>query len=275
MISFCDPMNTLLVLQNRAIKAAQEERWEDALTSNKEIISIDPTNIGAHNRLGFTFLQLEMYPQAKKTYKQVLEIDKTNSVAKKYLDVIAKSDKQPVKLPKALKHSDFIDEPGKTKSIPLVRLAGPEVLDELSIGAECKFKATKTRISVQCDDQYIGTLPDDIFLRLQPLVEAGNTYTIRIQSLKAGNVRVFVREISRAAAVSHISSFPNETLASLSLDHSEVAREDEEPVMVAETGDEAEDQMLDTRRIDEALEDDEYSDDGESVETDDDSSNDM
>lgn len=265
-------MNTLLVLQNRAIKAAQEERWEDALASNQEIIDLDESNVGALNRLGFCYLQLGKYPQAKKIYTQVLILDKTNSVAKKYLEVIAKSATQPVKLPKALRHSDFIDEPGKTKSIPLVRLAGQDVLDELSIGAECEFKATKTRISVQCEGKYIGTLPDDIFLRLQPLVEAGNTYSVRLQSLKSGNVRIFVRELSRASSVSHISSFPNETLGMLSMDHSELAREDDVPVMVNATGDDGDDQVLDTRGIDEALEeDDDFDDDnGDDLDSDDD-----
>lgn len=253
-------MNTLLVLQNRAIKAAQEERWQDAIETNQELLEIDAKNIGALNRLGFAFLQLEKNAQAKKAYKQVLEIDKTNSVARKYLDLIAKSDKQPVKLPKALKHSDFIDEPGKTKSIPLVRLAGQDVLDELSIGEECTLKMSKTRISVQRGATYVGSLPDDIFLRLQPLVEAGNTYAVRLQSLKPGNVRVFVRELTRAASVSHIASFPNDALASLSMDHGELAREDDVPVMVSETGDDGDDQMLDTRSIDEALEEDDFDD---------------
>jgi tetratricopeptide (TPR) repeat protein len=264
-------MNTLLVIQNRAIKAAQEERWEDAVVSNQEIIELDPQNVGALNRLGFCYLQLQKYPAAKKTYQQVLELDKTNSVAKKYLDVIARAGNQPVKLPKALRHSDFIDEPGKTKSIPLVRLAGQDVLDDLSIGAECQFKATKTRISVQCEGVYIGTLPDDIFLRLQPLVEAGNTYSIRLQSLKTSNVRIFVRELTRAVSVAHITSFPNETLGVLSMDHSELAREDEVPVMVAETGDDGDDQVLDTRGIDEALEeDDDYNDAREELDGEDD-----
>ncbi len=262
-------MNTLLVIQNRAIKAAQEERWQDAIDSNKEILESDPQNIGALNRLGFCYLQLGEHSKAKKTYNSVLSLDKTNNVAKKYLDMIEKSGAQPMKLPKALKHSDFIDEPGKTKSIPLVRLAGADVLEELSIGAECQFKASKTRISVQSEGVYVGTLPDDVFLRLQPLVEAGNTYSIRLQSLKSGNVRVFVRELTRASSVSHISSFPTETLGVLSLDHSELAREDEVPVMVSETGDDGDDLALDTRDIDEALEETEDFDDDVDAELDD------
>lgn len=259
-------MNTLLVLQNRAVKAAQEERWTDAQEFNQEIIKSDPQNISAINRLGFAYLQDDKHDLARQAYESVLELDKTNTVARKYLDMIDKSKKQPLRLPKALKHSDFIDEPGKTKSVFLVRLADPEILETLSVGAECHFKATKTRISVTCDDVYLGTLPDDICLKLLPLIEAGNTYSVKIQSLKQGVVRIFIRELTRASSVSHISSFPNENIGLLSMDHSDLAREDEEPVITTATGEEGDDQMLDTRDIDEALEDDDYHEDDAEIE---------
>lgn len=263
-------MNTLLVLQNRAVKAAQEERWIDAQACNKDILKIDSENISALNRLGFAYMQNAQYEEAKKTYEKVLKIDFTNSVANKYLEVIEKAKTQPIKLPKALKHSDFIDEPGKTKSVTLVRLADAEVIEELSVGADCELKCTKSRISVQCEDKYIGTLPDDLFIRLQPLMEAGNTYICKIQSLKQGGVRIFIRETFRAKSVTHIPSFPTEALSVLSLDHAEIAREDELPVVVSETGEDGDGNILETRDIDEALEED-YEDDEETevVDTDD------
>ncbi len=249
-------MNSLLILQNRAIKAAQEERWDDAQTFNRQILKQEPQNTSALNRLGFAYLQSGKHEDAEKTYNKVLKIDRTNSVAKKYMKLVEKAkQKQPLKLPKALKHSDFIDEPGKTRSVNLVRLADVEVLEELSVGADCTLHASKSRISVKCDKTYIGTLPDDIFSRLQPLIEAGNTYSIKVQSLKGSSVRVFIRELTRAAGVEHLASFPSETtMTALSLDNAEVAREDEEPVIVSETGEGDDDTALENRDIDEVLE---------------------
>ena len=250
-------MNTLLVLQNRAIKAAQEERWIYAQSLNQEILNQYNLNISALNRLGFAYLQDNKTKEAKRTYEQVLELDKANAVAKKYLDILAR--KQPIKLPKALKHSDFIDEPGKTKSVQLVRLAEPEVISELSIGADCQLQATKTRISVQCERKYIGSLPDDITQRIQPLIEAGNSYTTKIQSLKNNTVTIFVRELARAGSVAHITSFPTDNLSVLAIDHTEVARDEESPVYVAETESDEGSSMLNSGDIDEALD---ISDDG-------------
>lgn len=255
-------MNSLLILQNRAIKAAQEERWEDAQSFNQQILKQEPKNTSALNRLGFAYMQAGDHDKAKKAYEKVLDIDRTNSVAKKYLKLVEKAkQKKPVKLPKALKHSDFIDEPGKTKSVTLVRLADSDVVEDLSVGAECVLHHTKTRISVKCDGVYIGTLPDDICARLDPLLTAGNTYSVKVQSLKGGNVRVFIRENERAESVAHIASFPSEsTMAALSLDNAEVAREDEEPVIVSETGEGNDDTALENRDIDEVLEDNQKDD---------------
>jgi len=251
-------MNTLFTLQSKAIKAAQEERWADAVTFNQELLEHDMRNIGALNRLGFAYMQSQDTASAQKTYERVLEIDSANTVAKKYLDIITK--KKPVKLPKALKHSDFVDEPGKTKSTQLARLAGPDVLAELSVGGDCVVKCSSSRMSVQCDNTYIGSLPDDLVARLLPLIKAGNLYTIKIQSLKNNNVTVFIRERERAAEVAHIASFPSESASVMALDTAELARTDEEPIYLGETGEDDDSMALGSTALEEALNTDEYHD---------------
>jgi len=252
-------MNTLFTLQSKAIKAAQDERWDEAITFNQEMLSHDERNLGALNRLGFAYMQMQDPTSAKKTYEQVLAIDSANTVAKKYLDIIQK--KKPVKLPKALKHSDFVDEPGKTKSTQLARLAGPDVLAELSVGGDCILKCSASRISVQCDNVYIGSLPDDLVARLLPLIKAGNLYTIKIQSLKNNNVTVFIRERERAAEVAHIASFPSESASVMALDTAELARTDEEPIYLGETGEDDDSMAIGSTALEEALSTDEYHDD--------------
>lgn len=253
MLSFVD-MNSLLVLQNRAVKAAQEERWEDALELNQNILDQDPRNLSAMNRLGFACMKLGQTEEAKETYARVLEMDKANAVAKKYLAALEKN--QPVRLPKALSHSEFIDEPGKTKSVQLVRPAGQDILDDLSIGDDCELKGTQTRVSVSCRNAYVGTLPDDLSQRLRPLLEAGNTYTAKVQSLKNSAIVIFIRELSRAASVSDTPSFPPEHyMASLSgLDRLELGRDEEEPVDVSEIDADEGEHSLDHHDLDEALE---------------------
>jgi len=244
-------MSKIFTLQTRAIKAAQEERWPDAIALNQELLEVDPRNIGALNRTGFAYLQQQSHQEAATAYQRVLEIDSSNSVAKKYLDIIRR--KQPVKLPKALRHTDFVDEPGKTKSTNLSRLADAEVLSNLSVGMDCDLKPSKNRISVRCEGKYIGSLPDDLMARLIQLIEAGNVYSVKIQSLKNNNVTIFIRERERADVVAHIASFPNDSASMLTLDVSDMSRDDEEPVYMGETGDDEGDNELDSESIEEAL----------------------
>lgn len=258
-------MSKIFTLQSKAIKAAQDERWEDAITCNQELIEIDPRNLGAYNRLGFAYLQSQDWPAAQKAYEHVLSVDSSNSVAQKYLDIIKK--KKSVKLPKALRHTDFVDEPGKTKSTQLARLADSTTIEDLSVGSDCELNCSKSRISVKCDGQYIGSLPDDLTSRLRELLEAGNTYSVKIQSLKNNNVTVFIRELTRAESVAHLASFPSESSV-LSLDSSELAREEEAPVYMGETGDDYGDNELDSESIEEALKKDHVPDEDEEDEVD-------
>lgn len=244
-------MSKLFTLQSKAIRAAQEERWEDAITLNQKLLAIDPKNIGALNRLGFAHLQINDHQEAANYYQQVLQLDSSNSVAKKYMDII--KNKLPVKLPKALRHSDFVDEPGKTKSTTLTRLAAPDVLNNLSVGLDCQLKSTKSRVSVHCDGKYIGSLPDDLTARLQSLIEAGNQYSVKIQSLKNGSVIVFIREREKADNVMHITSFPTESNSAMNLEATDLAREEEDPVYMGETGDDEGENALDSESIEEAL----------------------
>lgn len=244
-------MNTLLVLQNRAVKAAQEERWSDAQEINQDILKQDERNIGALNRLGFAYLQDNKLKQAKETYESVLKIDRANQVAKKYLSILAR--KQPIVLPKALKHSDFIDEPGKTKSVTLVRLASADVLANLSIGADCHLNATKSRVSIQCGKKYIGSLPDDLATRIQPLIDAGNQYSTKIQSLKNNTVTIFIRELRRDQSVAHVTSFPTDNFSVLTLDHTEFSRDEDSPVYLSGSDGEEGPSAIGSAGIDEAL----------------------
>lgn len=244
-------MSKIFTLQTRSIKAAQQEKWEDALALNQELLEIEPRNVSALNRMGFAYLQLQKLAPAKKTYRQVLEIDASNNVAKKYLKII--ENKKPVKLPKALSHTNFIDEPGKTKSTKLSRPADLQTIESLSVGSDCQLEAKKTRVSVFCDGTYIGSLPDDLTNRVKNLLELGHQLNVKIQSLKNNKVKVFIRETMRGEGYEHIPSFPTESGSLLNLDSAEIARDEEAPVYMEATEEEFGSKELDSGTIEEAL----------------------
>ena len=56
---------------------------------------------------------------------------------------------------------NFIEEPGKTKTIALCRIADPSILTTISVGTPCTLIVKQHRISVETEQGniYVGSLP--------------------------------------------------------------------------------------------------------------------
>ncbi|PWU23091.1 hypothetical protein C5B42_04165 [Candidatus Cerribacteria bacterium 'Amazon FNV 2010 28 9'] len=191
-------MQSISQLTTLAVKSSQEGNWENGRDLNQQIVDQEPQNIGALNRLAFCYMQLGKTTEAKKTYEQVLKIQKFNSIAQKYLAIL----KQKGNFVPAVNQiqEDFIEEPGKTKSVCLQKLADPDVLQGIAISTSCDLIVKNHRVNVQTKQGkiYLGCLPDDIAFRLQKLIKIGNTYAVFVQSANKKNCIVFIKELSRS-----------------------------------------------------------------------------
>jgi len=128
-------MNKLSTLQLQAVNAAKKSDWNKAISLNEQILELNSKNLGALNRLGLSYLQITKPGKAKKCFKNVLEIDCSNSIAKKNLEKI--KNKQNTAPNFSQEH--FIEEPGKTKIVELNRVAGKAILTSLASGHICEL----------------------------------------------------------------------------------------------------------------------------------------
>lgn len=199
-------MNTSSPAKQQAIAAAKNGDWDRAVQVNAQILESNPQDTQALNRLGVAYLQLGKKTDAKKAFSKVLEIDKTNLIAKKHLKSI-KSKQAPAKLSFTKQH--FIEEPGRTKIVELHRLSGKQVLDTLSVGDECELTLKKRYISVECNGQYVGSIPEDVSFRLSKLIKTGNTYLCCIHSFNNATCTVYLKEMKRSRRNKDIHSFPS------------------------------------------------------------------
>lgn len=200
-------MITLSKLRTQAIAAAKNNNWTAAIDANESILNETPSDISALNRLGLAYMQLGETKKAKDSFKKALEIDKTNNIAKKQLDRIASKQNSPIP---SFNREHFIEEPGKTKIVELRRLAGKQVLDQLSVGKTCKLVPKKRFISVENEDgTYIGSLPEDISFRITKLIESGNTYSCRVHTTTNNQCAVYLKELTRSKRNEDIHSFPS------------------------------------------------------------------
>ncbi|MCA9369333.1 tetratricopeptide repeat protein, partial [Candidatus Woesebacteria bacterium] len=201
------------------------------------MLEIDPKDTGAYNRIGVAYLQLGKPRLATQQFKQALELDKNNKIAKKQLERI--KNKQSVTPAFVSQH--FIEEPGKTKTVELTRLAGKSTLNKVIVGKNCELAIKNRYISVMIDDTYVGALPEDLSFRLTKLINSGNTYSCAIRSCCSKTCEVYLREETRSKANAHTHSFPPSKIALNSLNDSdadfddELSLEENIPVEIVET----------------------------------------
>lgn len=200
-------------LSKLAIQKALNCEWEQALEINLELIKEDPQNIECLNRIAKAHFELGHYSDCKKLYEQVLGIDPYNPIAIKNLKRVSSFKKDGNGISSnhngnTLSASYFLQEPGITKSVTLIKVAEPQKLLTLSAGQIVNL-VTKNRGIVITDFQnnYLGALPDDTAHHLLKLIKGGNKYQAFIKSVKPNNLALIIREVFRSKKFKNQASF--------------------------------------------------------------------
>lgn len=211
------PVLTPLQLHQKAIKASLEARWEDALSLNNQILETDATNVDALNRIARAYFETGDYPQAEKNYKAALDIDQYNPIAQKNLKIIQTFRKSGVKHDKtavgnghaiAVSPSLFLNEPGKTKIVNLMKVAEPQKLSMAYCGMPVELSIKSRGISaMDGQGRYLGVLPDDISFQLLRLMKGGNKYFACVKAVKVNGLTVLIRETFRSKKFRNQPSF--------------------------------------------------------------------
>lgn len=195
-------------LEKQAVQAAIKGGWQQAVDLNRQLIKENPKDIAALNRLARAYWELGKIDQAQKTYRKVLTLDPYNTIAAKNLQRLGKKRKKLTKKKIDYPGNLFLEEPGKTKTTKLIRLASAEVLSELSNGQSVKLEPKKRAISIITEDKiYLGTIPDDLSLRLIKLIKGGNRYQAFVKAVDRKNLEIFIREVFRSKRFHNLPSF--------------------------------------------------------------------
>src|SRR5579859_7061409 len=140
-----DETQLLLSLDRASINAALSAQWEETIELNKQILKINPEHIDSLNRLARAYFEIGKYSLAKKTYQSALKVDPYNPIAQKNIKKLAAFKDGDGTNHKAssdniiISPSLFLEEPGITKVISLVKLAEPHKLSRLSPGKLVKL----------------------------------------------------------------------------------------------------------------------------------------
>lgn len=203
-------------LHKQAINAAITCDWQTAIDINQKILETEPQNTEVLNRLAKAYFETGSYSQAKKIYTQVLEIDPYNTIAEKNLKKAASLKKDGIvsaSSSMSLSPAMFLEEPGITTLVSLVKIAEPQKLLKLSPGTVVNLVEKKRGVSVtDSRGVYLGAFPDDSAFHLLKLLKGGNKFVSIIKSIKPpSGLTVLVRETYRSKKFKNQASFLDES----------------------------------------------------------------
>lgn len=222
-------MQKISILQKQAIQAAKNLNWNNAIEINQQILIENCNNTAALNRLGLAYIQIKNKKEAIKTFKEVIKIDKSNIIANKHLKRIKQ--KKTATFTAFSSNNYFIEEPGKTKIVGLLRLTSKSVLGKLGVGQPCSMALKNRYISITTEDgKNIGALPDDLSFRLTKLIKRGNEYSCIVHSCDNKSCTVNLKETKTSKKNTNIQSFPSKGTISRNLE--DFIIEDDIPVEV-------------------------------------------
>lgn len=198
-----------------AIDAALASRWDEALKLNKKIIKLDPQNVDALNRQARVYMEMGRCNLAKKYYGQVVKIDPYNPIAIKNLKIIRAF--KPNSHPNGEYHENhnggispslFLQEPGKTKVVALLKVAEPQKLSQAYCGMKVNMVVKNHGITIIDPNlNYLGVLPDDTSHHLLKLIRGGNKYELFIKSIRVNALSVLIKETYRSKRFKNQPSF--------------------------------------------------------------------
>lgn len=205
--------NPMPSLKDQAIQNALDNKWNEAILANEELLKENPREIDTLNRLAYAFMQSNQFSNAKKTYSKVIDLDRTNPIATKNLKKLIALSAQKNGIQTSSNHINhmdnvFIQEAGKTKTVELTNVADKKTLMALQHGDDVFLTVKRSKVFVlNTEKTFIGMLPDNIGTRLISFIKGGNEYQACIKGIDDKEVIVFIKEVKRAKKFSDQSSF--------------------------------------------------------------------
>ena len=194
-----------------AIRLALQSRWEEAVTVNRDIVSLYPSDVDAWNRLGKALAELGRYQESREAYTKTLELDSTNTIARKnvarlaVLGEVAPARAEPKR---QLDPQIFIEETGKTGITTLHRV-NQEVLVRMTAGDRVELRPEGNVLLVEnARGEYLGEVEPKLGLRLLKLMQGGNQYAAALTSLANATGRVIIKEVYQHPSQAGRPSFP-------------------------------------------------------------------
>ena len=213
-------------LNENALVASIECRWEDVLEINDKILERFPRDSEALNRKGRAFIELRRLAEARDSYSESLKNDPANMIARRNLQRLEMLYQRPEGQPEGATTAEtfipkslvFIEEIGKTWVDELANPADPGRLAEVSPGDKLQLKIDNNRLYLLSDDGvHLGEIDSRIAARVIKLMGLGNEFEAYALGMSAQSLRIILRETFRHQNNERIMTFPRQARATQDL----------------------------------------------------------
>lgn len=195
-------------MTDQAVKLAISSRWEDAANVNREFLKVFGDDPDALNRLGKALTEMGEVSGARNAYGRAIELDPTNTIARRNLDKLATMEDRVVTAPPT--HLDtrlFIEETAKA-TVTTLQAVSPERGALLDAGDLVELRVEGNAVNVvDTHGEYIGMIEPRIGLRLARLMQGGNRYSAALVTA-TGDMKVMIRETFQHPSQIGKVSFP-------------------------------------------------------------------
>lgn len=198
-------------MSDQAVKLAVSSRWDEAVTVNREFLRVFGEEPDALNRLGKALSEVGQVTEARKVYGRSLEIDGTNTIARRNLDRLATMrDSAAAAAGAAGSQLDtrlFVEESGKA-TVATLQAVSAERAGLLDAGdlLDLEVQGNAVNMNNKAGD-YVGMVEPRIGLRLAKMMTGGNQYTAAVVTA-SGEIRVMIRETFQHPSQIGRVSFP-------------------------------------------------------------------
>jgi tetratricopeptide (TPR) repeat protein len=196
-------------MTDQAVKLAISSRWDEAANLNREFLKLFGDDPDAFNRMGKALTEMGQVSEARGAYTRALELDSTNTIAKRNLDKLATmEDSAAVGAPPSqLDTRLFVEETGKA-TVATLQAVSSDRSKLLDAGDVVELRVEGNAVNaIDGHGEYVGMVEPRVGLRLSRLMAGGNRYSAAMVTT-TGEMKVMIRETFQDPSQIGKVSFP-------------------------------------------------------------------
>tara|TARA_B110000014_G_scaffold264082_1_gene263261 strand:+ start:5048 stop:6058 length:1011 start_codon:yes stop_codon:yes gene_type:complete len=201
-----------------ATQFALKGDWKKAISTNKEILSLNKLDVQALNRIGKAQLELGKLKDSKKSYTKALQIDPLNTIARRNLKELEQMKDAKTLQGKAqnksnlekLVRNDILIQTAARSAEFIIDKPNSRAIQNLVPGVELLIQASDSGVEITNSRKVaLGTIEPRSALRLKTCIEGGSQFEVIFKDFFGHSGVIQILEIYREPSITLKTPFIN------------------------------------------------------------------